>query len=181
LQLYQHCELFLLTPRTERAGHFEGFGLVYLEAGACGKPVIGTSECGAEDAILDGQTGLLVRPDDVEGLSAALRSLLSDGNLARKLGDEGRRRAKQAVVEQNRRADCGGVSDRHPPVRPVRPSRRAAGICGVTKAVDDAKAFEAPLTRVGAIEGLQLRNASEYRQLRSWQEAVEASRKGRCC
>lgn len=95
LQLYQHCALFLLTPRTDRAGHFEGFGLVYLEAGACGKPVIGTSECGAEDAILDGQTGLLVRPDDVEGLSAALRSLLSDRDLARKLGDEGRRRAKQ--------------------------------------------------------------------------------------
>lgn len=95
LRLYQHCALFLLTPRTDRAGHFEGFGLVYLEAGACGKPVIGTSGSGAEDAIVDGQTGLLVRPDDVEDLVRALRSLLSDRTLSRRLGDEGRRRAQQ--------------------------------------------------------------------------------------
>ncbi len=93
--LYHHCELFLLTPRTDRAGHFEGFGLVYLEAGACGKAVIGTTDCGAEDAIADGRTGLLVRPDDVDDLARALHSLLSNRDLARTLGEAGRRRAAE--------------------------------------------------------------------------------------
>ncbi len=93
--LYHHCELFLLTPRSDRAGHFEGFGLVYLEAGACGKAVIGTTECGAEDAIADGHTGLLVRPDDVDDLTRALHSLLADRELAQKLGEEGRKRASE--------------------------------------------------------------------------------------
>jgi phosphatidylinositol alpha-1,6-mannosyltransferase len=93
--LYHRCELFWLAPRTDRAGHFEGFGLVFLEASACGKPVIGTLECGVEDAIVDGQTGLLVPPDDVDRLARALRSLLEDRDLARRLGDEGRRRARQ--------------------------------------------------------------------------------------
>lgn len=94
-RLYRDCELFVLAPRTDRAGRFEGFGLVYLEAGACAKPVIGTSGCGAEDAIVDGQTGLLVRPDDVKDLARALRTLLNDRDLARRLGEGGRRRAQE--------------------------------------------------------------------------------------
>src|SRR5437016_5206992 len=56
LALYKGCELFVLTPREDAIGRFEGLGLVYLEAAALGKPAIGTTDCGAEDAIVDDVT-----------------------------------------------------------------------------------------------------------------------------
>jgi glycosyltransferase involved in cell wall biosynthesis len=90
--LYHNCELFLLTPRTDSLGRFEGFGLVYLEAGACGKAVIGTRGCGAEDAIVDGETGMLVQAD-VGDVARALRSLLTDRQLAERFGRRGQLRA----------------------------------------------------------------------------------------
>ena len=74
---YQSADVFAL-PALNVDGKFEGFGLAYLEAGAAGLPAIGTLECGAEDAILDGQTGLLVPQSDVTALTTALRQLLSD-------------------------------------------------------------------------------------------------------
>ena len=55
INLYYQSDLFLLTS-VNIGCHFEGFGLVFLEAGACGKPVIGTSDCGIEDAIEDGMS-----------------------------------------------------------------------------------------------------------------------------
>ena len=45
---------------------FEGFGLTLLEASAAGLPVIGTRDCGAEDAVIEGETGLLVAQSDLE-------------------------------------------------------------------------------------------------------------------
>lgn len=97
--LYQNCELFLLTPRADPAGRFEGFGLVYLEAGACGKAVIGARDCGAEDAVVDGETGLLTAPGDVDEVTYALRSLLEDRELADRLGQRGRERAEALTWE----------------------------------------------------------------------------------
>ncbi len=66
--------------------HFEGFGLVCLEAGAFGVPVIGTSSGGVADAVRHGETGLVVDPDDVEGLARAMGCLLTDPELARRMG-----------------------------------------------------------------------------------------------
>jgi phosphatidylinositol alpha-1,6-mannosyltransferase len=72
----------------------EGFGIVYLEAGAHGLPVIGGNVAGALDAIVDGVTGVLVDPTDHEAVAAAAIELLSDPQRARQLGSEGRAHAE---------------------------------------------------------------------------------------
>lgn len=85
ISLYHQADLFLLTP-VNQDNHFEGFGLVYLEAAAAGLPSIGSSGCGAEDAIKNNQTGLLVPQDDIEAISNAVMKLLGDRELLVKMG-----------------------------------------------------------------------------------------------
>ena len=77
--LYQRCTLVAMPNRSLPDGDTEGFGLVFLEANACGKPVIGGRAGGAVDAIVDGETGLLVDGTDCHAIAAAIRRLLSDG------------------------------------------------------------------------------------------------------
>lgn len=89
---YHLCDVFALTP-CMRNWQFEGFGLVYLEAGACGKPVVGTLSGGVPDAVIDGETGLLVPPDDPQATAEAILRILENPNLAARLGENGRRRA----------------------------------------------------------------------------------------
>jgi glycosyltransferase involved in cell wall biosynthesis len=72
----------------------EGFGMVYMEAGAVGIPVIGARIGGVPYAVKDGETGLLVAPRDVDGLRLALARVLDDATLARRLGDGGATRAR---------------------------------------------------------------------------------------
>jgi phosphatidylinositol alpha-1,6-mannosyltransferase len=95
IDLYYQADLFLLPSVNFRDNDFEGFGLVYLEAGACGLPVIGTYDCGAEDAIKDGVTGLLVKQNDVPGTAAAISMILNNPELAVELGRNGRENARQ--------------------------------------------------------------------------------------
>ena len=73
IKIYYQADIFLLTPVTFNDNDFEGFGLVYLEAGACEKPVIGTYDCGAEDAIIDNITGLLIPQKDIKKTTEAMR------------------------------------------------------------------------------------------------------------
>lgn len=94
LELYYQADLFLLTP-VNIDENFEGFGLVYLEANACAKPVIGTYDCGAEDAIENNYNGLLVRQNDIEQTSQAVISILSDQNLAKTMGENGKKWAQE--------------------------------------------------------------------------------------
>ncbi len=61
-------------------GRGEGFGIVYLEAAACGVPVIGSILDGSRDALLDGKLGALVDPDKPDAISAAIRDVL-DGRI----------------------------------------------------------------------------------------------------
>jgi len=84
---------FVLLSR-EAPPDVEGFGLVLLEAGACGCPVVGARSGGIPDAIAHDDSGLLVPPDDPVATAHALARLLSDPGLARRLGDGGRRRAR---------------------------------------------------------------------------------------
>lgn len=74
---------------------FEGFGLAYLEASAAGLPVIGTRDCGAEDAIVDGETGLLVPQRDSVALADAAIRLLRDTALRQRMGERGQAFAAQ--------------------------------------------------------------------------------------
>jgi phosphatidylinositol alpha-1,6-mannosyltransferase len=99
----------LAMPSRLPAGPFagEGFGIVYLEAGAYGKPVVAGNVGGAIDAVLDGETGLLVDPLDPLAVAGAISSLLLDDGLARRLGEGGRRHAQahtwQAVAARVQR------------------------------------------------------------------------------
>lgn len=99
IKLYHKCTLFLLTPITINDNDFEGFGQVFLEAGSCGAPVVGTSGCGAEDAIIDGKTGFLVPQNDVKKTAEAVLKLLDDPQLARELGKNGKKRAREMSWE----------------------------------------------------------------------------------
>jgi phosphatidylinositol alpha-1,6-mannosyltransferase len=87
--LYNACDLFVLTPG-ERTflGKLdsEGFGLVFLEAAACGKPVIASDISGCRDAVSHDETGLLVPPDDPGALADAICFLAGKPEVARALG-----------------------------------------------------------------------------------------------
>lgn len=91
---YNLCDVFIMPSRTEK-GDPEGFGIVYLEAGACGKPVIGSRMGGIPDAVLNGKTGILVDPLDEREIADAILELLSDENKANQMGEYGRRRAEK--------------------------------------------------------------------------------------
>ncbi|HLJ60330.1 MAG TPA: glycosyltransferase family 4 protein [bacterium] len=93
--LYAACDVFAMPSRAlnTRDG-VEGFGIVFLEAGACGKPVVGGRSGGIANAVADGVTGLLVDPVDVNDVTDALVRLLVQREVARQLGASGRRRAE---------------------------------------------------------------------------------------
>ena len=92
VRYFQACDIYVHTPRVFRL-NFEGFGIVYLEASACGKPIVATDAGGIRDAVLDGKTGIIVPDEDVEGVARALDRLLSDAELRKRLGEEGKRYA----------------------------------------------------------------------------------------
>ncbi|HEY2767504.1 MAG TPA: glycosyltransferase family 4 protein [Solirubrobacteraceae bacterium] len=73
----------------------EGFGIVYLEAAAYGKPVVAGNVGGAVDAVADGVSGLLVDPADPGAVADAIATLLLDRGLARRLGSSGAERARR--------------------------------------------------------------------------------------
>jgi glycosyltransferase involved in cell wall biosynthesis len=72
----------------------EGFGMVILEAAACGTPAVATAVGGVPAAVLDGVTGLLVPPGDTTALAAALVRITQDRRLRERLADQARRRAR---------------------------------------------------------------------------------------
>jgi phosphatidyl-myo-inositol dimannoside synthase len=79
----------------------EGFGISLSEASACGIPVVGGLSGGIPDAVRENETGLLVDPKRPEAVVAAVRLLLDDRNLARRLGAGGRR-AVESFFNWNR-------------------------------------------------------------------------------
>ena len=85
---------------TAADGGFEGFGIVYLEASASGTPVIGTLDCGAEDAIVDGETGRLVAQEPA-AVEVALRELCEDADLRGRMAVAGRKHAGASDWDEN--------------------------------------------------------------------------------
>jgi len=88
------CDL-LAMPNREINGDTEGFGMVFIEAGACGKPVLGGRAGGVPSAVEDGVTGVLVNGDDAADVQLGLKRLLSDAAWARDLGAAGMQRARE--------------------------------------------------------------------------------------
>lgn len=85
---YAACDVFVLVSRPPQQGReMERFGMVYLEAGACGKTVIGTRGEGGAEAIGDGVTGLLVNSEDLDEVTQAIIRVLTDVELAKRLGE----------------------------------------------------------------------------------------------
>lgn len=86
---YSLADLFAMPGREEPGGDVEGFGLVFLEAGACGTAVLGADSGGISDAVIDGENGLLARPGDVRDLGEKMGRLLEDGDLRARLAAGG--------------------------------------------------------------------------------------------
>lgn len=86
---YANCDLFVMPSKKE------GFGLVFLEAMAYGKPAIGGNHGGTPDVILDGETGFLVEYGDVAALTDRILRLLEDESLRIAMGQKGRQRVLQ--------------------------------------------------------------------------------------
>jgi phosphatidylinositol alpha-1,6-mannosyltransferase len=101
-ELYNLCDVFVLANR-EAEGDVETFGMVFLEASAVGKPVVGGRSGGTAEAVLDGVTGFLVDPKDPEELAGALCSLIRDPELRQRMGSAGLRRA-HSEFDWSRRA-----------------------------------------------------------------------------
>jgi len=93
LQKYRECTLFVLTP-VNQGFFFEGFGLVYLEANACGKAVVASRGCGAEEPVIHNYNGLLVPQSDVESTVEAIEYLLQNPQIAKEMGENGITRAR---------------------------------------------------------------------------------------
>lgn len=84
-------DLFVMPSRSRLAGlEVEGLGIVYLEASACGLPVIAGNSGGAPDAVLQGETGLVVDGTSSSEVSAAVIALLSDPERSHSMGVRGR-------------------------------------------------------------------------------------------
>jgi phosphatidylinositol alpha-1,6-mannosyltransferase len=100
---YDAADVFAMPCRTRRGGlDVEGLGIVYLEASATGVPVIGGDSGGAPDAILDGETGYVVR--DLPGVAARITELLTDPAKARAMGEKG-----QAWVDREWREELSAA------------------------------------------------------------------------
>lgn len=90
---YGAADIFLLPNRVVN-GDFEGFGLVFLEANACGTAVIGGRDGGSADAIVNGETGLLVDGQSVGEIRDAIESLVGCFDLRVQMGKRGLLRAR---------------------------------------------------------------------------------------
>ncbi|MEV6618627.1 glycosyltransferase family 4 protein [Streptomyces sp. NPDC051051] len=89
---YGAGDVFAMPCRTRRGGlDVEGLGIVYLEASATGLPVVAGDSGGAPDAVLDGETGWVVRGASPEDTADRVAALLADPELRRRMGERGRR------------------------------------------------------------------------------------------
>ena len=103
LALYGCCDVFAM-PAIQVGTDVEGFGMVFIEAGACGKPCIAGASGGQAEAVTDGESGFVVDGKNLDAVAGALDRLLADAALRERMGKAGRKRAEsldwQAVVQR---------------------------------------------------------------------------------
>jgi D-inositol-3-phosphate glycosyltransferase len=95
----------------------EAFGLVALEALACGVPVVASAVGGLQESVVDGECGLLVQPNNPKQLAEALIGLLSNAELRCRLAEGTRRRATMWSVERRSQELLGLMATRVEAVR----------------------------------------------------------------
>lgn len=89
-EIYSRSQVYVMVSRTYNdIGDSEGFGITFLEANACGCPVIGSTEGGIPDAVENNKNGLLVPADDIKSLTKAIEKFLEDESFRRKIIDQG--------------------------------------------------------------------------------------------
>ena len=94
-RFYAAADVFAMPCRSRYAGfEIEGWGSVFIEAAACDRPVVVGDSGGAREALVDGETGTLVRGGDVEQVATAVADLLADPERARSMGKAGRARVE---------------------------------------------------------------------------------------
>lgn len=97
--LYGAADFFCLTGLPESSGRVEGFGLVYLEAGAAGLPSIASDIGGVPDAVLAGESGLLVQPR-IDMITSLIQQMVDDGDLRARLAAGARAHARDLSWER---------------------------------------------------------------------------------
>lgn len=96
MEYYRVCDLFVMMSREDlKTPNVEGFGLVYLEAAACGKASLAGNSGGIPDAVIDGQTGWLCDPNDSNKIAEYLFKLSQDKALVERMGSQARIHACQ--------------------------------------------------------------------------------------
>ncbi len=93
IELYQAADIFLMPNRRSMLNDLEGFGMVFLEANACGVPVIGGKDGGVPEAIAHGRSGFVVDAETAGPVTEILDRLMGDAGLRERLGAQGRQRA----------------------------------------------------------------------------------------
>jgi glycosyltransferase involved in cell wall biosynthesis len=91
-------DLFAATTALAVPSRIDSFGIVYLEAWACGKPVIGAQAGGVPDVVIEGEDGLLVPYGDVRALAESIARLVDDPALAAGMGARGRAKVERSYT-----------------------------------------------------------------------------------
>lgn len=94
---YSLGDVFVM-PASSEPPDVEGFGIVFLEANACGTAVIGSKTGGIPDAIVHGETGFLIQENNLDELVSYLEELLNNEELANKMGTKGREKILQKAT-----------------------------------------------------------------------------------
>ena len=95
-KIYSASKVYVMASRTlHKTGDSEGFGITFLEANACGCPVIGSYEGGIPDAVEDGVNGLLVPSDSPSDIALAIKKMFSNENYRKSLVNKGMKRVSE--------------------------------------------------------------------------------------
>jgi phosphatidylinositol alpha-1,6-mannosyltransferase len=107
---YNLCDIFMLANRDIK-GDLEGFGMVFLEANACGKAVLGGRTGGTSEAVLENSTGLLVDPENIDEIASGLRTLISQRALRMQFAANGLQRVRTEFFWPTRAEQLRAVND----------------------------------------------------------------------